>query len=216
MGVQQTLMTAQQETLRDARARYEAGDITFDAFKRAFTDIMQAQDAPQCQAIIQALPASPLTALNALDGLDRAAPRVPRLKPTRWFVTLIGELNRVRRPWRMGQQTHALALIGEVNLDLSLAEIPHDGVLRVMTLIGEVNVYVPPSLTVTVHSFALIGEINALGENHGGIFSFCNEESDAPVARQSDVPHLEIQVFSLIGEVNITRIDQPVMIGKRA
>lgn len=214
MGAQQTLLTAQQTALREARARYEAGDISFDAFKRAFNDIMQAPDAPQCQAIVQALPTSPLT---ALDGLERATPtRAPRLKPTRWFVTLIGELNRVRRPWRMGQQTNTLALIGEVNLDLSLAEIPHDGVLRVLTLIGEVNVYVPQAIAVTVRSFALIGEINALGESHGGIFSICNEESDAPRAQHGDAPHLEIQIFSLIGEVNVKRVDQPIMIGKRA
>ncbi len=208
------LAAAQQGALLEVRSRYERGEISFDDFRRAFDQILRAEDAAQCTAIVQALPHSPLSVLDALDRHSAQAAPISRTG-TRWLVSIIGELNRLRRPWRMGAQTNTLSLIGEVNLDLSLAEIPRNGVLRVFSLIGEVNIFVPKTIDVTVQSFALIGEINALGESHGGIFTFCHEEEEAKDHR-ADTSHLTIQVVSLIGEANIKRVEQPVMLARRA
>jgi hypothetical protein len=209
-----TLPSAQQDALLEIRSRYERGEISFDDFRRAFDQIMRAEDAGQCTAVVQALPQSPLSVLDALDR--RATPAAPVARTgTRWLISIIGELNRLRRPWRMGVLTNTLSLIGEVNLDLTLAEIPPSGVLRVFSLIGEVNIFVPKTIDVTVHSFALIGEINALGESHAGIFTFCNEEEEAK-DHHAGASHLTIQVVTLIGEANIKRVEQPVMLAQRA
>src|SRR5215469_14896158 len=127
-----TLPSAQQDALLEIRSRYERGEISFDDYRRAFDQIMRAEDAGQCTVVVQALPHSPLSVLDALDR--RATPAAPVARAgTRWLVSIIGEMNRLRRPWRMGAQTNTLSLIGEVNLDLSLAEIPRNGVLRVFS-----------------------------------------------------------------------------------
>jgi len=210
MGGQPNYLVAQGEALLEARSRYERGDITFDDFKAAFDAIMEAKDATTYQQIIHALPTTPLNALDVLNRQPTAQRSVHRLRRSRLFFTLIGELNKTHRPWRMGEQTTSVAIIGAQNLDLSLAELPQNGNLRVLSLIGETNIYVPRSLAVTVRAFTLIGEVNALGEIHSGIFSFCSEEQSG----QGTSHHLTIDVFALIGAVNVIPTDRPRLIGR--
>ena len=40
------------------------------------------------------------------------------------MIDLIGTFRRIKRPWRLGQQTMALLGIGELAQDLSLATMP--------------------------------------------------------------------------------------------
>jgi hypothetical protein len=214
--MQQPALTPQQQAIREVRARYERGDIPFERFEYGLNALLRAKSPAECEAILQELPAAPATVLDALT-MPPPAPPAPKLPRRRWIIGVIGELQRLKRPWRMGQRTNAVMLIGELALDLSIATLPPRGVLNVYTLIGEARIYVPRDVHVSVRAFTLIGEIKALGESREGIFAFIGEEE--PLAEHpsaTPAPRLEIRVFSLIGEVEVKQVDAPVVTISRA
>ncbi len=191
----------QADALREVRARYEHGDVSFDDFNHAFNTILKSKDPAEYTRVLASLPdSSPMSVLDEIDQpYSKPKHRIPN---NRNLFTLIGELQRTRKPWRMGIHTNAVALIGELTLDLSLAELPDNGILNIVTLIGETTIYIPRSLSVEIRSVNLIGEINILGESRSGILNFCHEEYDGAYPHKK---HLIIHVVSIVGEVNIVQ-----------
>jgi hypothetical protein len=80
-------------------------------------------------------------------------------------------------------------------------------------LMGGAKLYVPRSVDVSVQSFIVMGGVNALGESSGGIISFAHEESQALRTAGGSVPQLEIQVFGMMGGVEVVQVDGPVALG---
>lgn len=208
--MQHPAVTPQQEAIREVRARYERGDIPFDRFEYALNALLQAKTPEECQGILQELPVPAISALDALTPPPASLP--PRLPRRRWIVGLLGEIHRIKRTWRMGRRTTAVLLVGELELDLSLANPPPGGVLEVFMLIGEAKLYVPRDLHVSVRAFTLLGETRAFGESREGIFAYLNDE-EAPAQAPSDpaAPRLDIHVFTLIGEVEVKQVDAPIV-----
>ncbi|HEX6778600.1 MAG TPA: LiaF domain-containing protein [Ktedonobacterales bacterium] len=207
-------LTPQQEGIREARTRYEQGILTFDQFEYALNALLQAQTPEECQAIIQELPSS--LPSNALDVAATplpsvsAAPRVPR---SRWMVAILGGVQRMRRPWKLAEQTHMLMLCGGAELDLNLAALPQNGFIRIIAVMGGAKLYVPRSVDVAVHGLVLCGGISALGEQSGGIISFANEESQGVAGPAGVESRLTIQVFTLMGGVEVVQVDAPILAG---
>ncbi len=198
MDDQSATLTAQQAALLELRARYERGAITYDVFRAAFQDILKATTAAECQQILVDMPTLPIT---PLDGLDRQpAPIRPTSHGTHWLVMVLGEMAKTRRPWRLGRRTVGVMGLGEMTLDLSLAEIPRRGALRIVGGIGEVTIRLPRGLPVEVRAMTLIGESNALGETSSGFFTHLHEEEGTS---DSGSDRLTISVFLAIGEVNV-------------
>ena len=200
-------LTPQQVALHEVRAMYERGEISYEAFRDAFEALLKTSDPVACQRIVMELPISPRT---VLDSLDRSATptvrpvrKVSKLPQRRIFFTLMGEINRARHPWKMGEHTIGVALMGEIFLDLTLAAIPADGVVNVALLMGEVRIIVPANVAVTVHAFTFMGSTRALGERSEGIFAYAHEESDDEMTQPTH--HLNIHVFTLMGEIRIER-----------
>jgi Cell wall-active antibiotics response LiaF, C-terminal len=208
--MQHPALTPQQEAIRQVRERYERGDLSFDRFEYALNALLQARTTEECQGLLQELPVPATSALDVLS--PPPAPPAPRLPRRRWIVGILGEIHRLKRTWRMGQRTTAVLLIGELELDLSLANPPPGGVLEVYMIIGEAKLYVPRDLHVSVHAFTLLGETKAFGESREGIFAYLNDE-EAPAQEPSDpvAPRLDIRVFSLIGEIEVKQVDAPVV-----
>ena len=205
-------LTPQQAAIQTVRNRYENGEFSFDRFEYALNALMQAQTAEQCQAILAELPASPLTALSTPVATAPAAPPGPSVPRSRWMIAIMGGVNRMRRPWRLARRTQAIILMGGMELDLNLAALPQEGVFRILAVMGGAKLYVPSSLDVTVRGAVMLGGVNVCGEGHGGIISFF-DEGVAPAA-VADVPaHLEIQVFSLMGGLEVVQTDAPVAMG---
>ena len=211
---QQPALTPQQEAIRELHGRYERGELSFEDFDKALDQVLQAQSPEECWAVLQNLPHSPVLALSALETpVSRPAVPVP---PSHWIGSLIGEIKRVRHPWKLAQQTTALMAIGEIELDLSMAALPQQGTLRVDVLIGEVKIYVPRTVHVSVQTTAVIGEVNALGHKSEGIIAHSQAESYAEDVQETAAPRLEIQVNMLIGEARVIQIDNPVIVDKLA
>jgi hypothetical protein len=210
---QQPALTPQQQAIQEVRRRYEHGQFSFDRFEYALNALMRAETPEQCQAILDELPASTTTALDTPVMPAPAIPQQPRVQRSRWMVAIMGGINRMRRPWRMGQNTQAIAIMGGMELDLSLAALPQDGVFRVFALMGGLKLYVPASIDVTVRGMVMLGGVAVCGEGHGGIISFLDEEV-APAAPTPDMPaHLEIQVFCVMGGMEVVQVDAPIAMG---
>jgi hypothetical protein len=210
MMQQQPALTPQQAAIQELHGRFERGELSFEDFERALGKVLQAQNPEECWAILHDLPAPPGMSLSALD-IPSARPAV-QAPPSNWIVSLIGEVKRIRHPWRMGQQTTAIMLIGEIELDLSMAALPQRGILQINMLIGEVKIYVPRSVQVSVQTTAVIGEVNALGQKSGGIIAHSQAENYPPGMPETTTPQLEIQVNLLIGEVKVVQVDNPVIV----
>lgn len=199
--MQQPAATPQQEAIQEVRTRYEQGLLSFEQFEYALNALIQAQTPEECRGILQELANSAHTALDALRPAAPALASVPRQVR---MLNVIGELKRMRRPWKMGQRTRVLMGIGALKLDLRLAIIPPQALLEVYSLIGEAKIYVPRTINITVRQFTLIGENKALGEERNGIFALLDEEefpAEGPDA--ASAPHLTIHQMMLIGSAQI-------------
>jgi hypothetical protein len=197
----QPALTPQQEAISDVRTRYEQGLLTFEQFEYALNALIQAQTPEEFRGIVQELSTSANTALDALTPSAPAASPVPRQVR---MLNIIGELKRMRRPWKMGLRTKVLMGIGALKLDLRMATIPPQALLEVYSLIGEAKIYVPRNVHVTVRQFTLIGENKALGEERNGIFTLLDEEefpAEGPDA--ANAPHLTIHQMMLIGSAQV-------------
>jgi hypothetical protein len=214
-GMQQPVLTAQQQAIRQVRERYERGDLSFDQFEYALNALLQAQTPEACQAIVSELPVSPLAALDPVSPGQPAQSVVPaparQRSRRRWMVNFLGEMNRKRRPWKLAEQTTVLMGLGEVQLDLSLAAIPPQGVLHVRGLIGEVQLFVPRDVNVSVRAFTMLGETQVFGESSEGFFTSGSDEAQAEGGQSHAAPTLEIRVTLLIGEVQVKHVDAPVI-----
>lgn len=213
--MQQPVLTAQQQAIRQVRERYERGDLSFDQFEYALNALLQAQTPEACQAIVRELRVSPLAALDPVSPGQPAQSVIPapaRQRPRRrWMINLLGEMSRKRRPWKLAEQTTVLMGLGEVQLDLSLAAIPPQGVLHVHGLLGEVQVFVPRDVNVSVRAFTMLGETQILGESQEGFFAFGSDAAQAEGGQSHAAPTLEIRVTLLVGEVQVKHVDAPVI-----
>jgi hypothetical protein len=207
--VQQQALAAQQAAISTARDRYERGEISVEAFKNGLDALLLARSADECQAILDELPASPASALDALAPRPVALASAASAPPTQrmgWLVALMGGVNRTRRPWCLAEQTFGVALMGGIELDLRLATLPRQGMLRLLVVMGGVNIRVPPSVRVTVRSAVALGGVNALGEETGGVIAFGQAESQHPDTADQPTSELEIQVIALMGGVDVKEV----------
>lgn len=207
--LQPPALTPQQAGIQEARTRYERGILTFEQFEYAVNALLQAQTTEECLAIIKELPAAAAT--SALHAPAQPARPTPAPPPER-IVAAVGELKRMRRPWSLSQHTSVLMWLGQVKLDLSLATLPQNGILDVFVPVGEAIIYVPNEVDVTVHAFALIGEIKVMGEERNGIFAVLKQEEFPAQGVPSDsTPHLEIRLRTVMGSVKVKRVNGPVL-----
>lgn len=209
-------VAAQQAAIQEVRTRYERGDISYDAFHRALDALVLARDEEECRAILAAIPATPAGPLAALDPpavrpVASSAPiaGAPPGGEHKWVVAFMASTKKTRRRWRLQPWTHAVAVMGEVKLDLSQAELPPRATIEVAAIMGQVTIYVPRSLRVSVQSVTVMGEVNAMGETSGGMVGFGHEEhapdEGAPAA------DLVVRAYVLMGEVSVVLTDGPVI-----
>jgi DUF1707 SHOCT-like domain/Cell wall-active antibiotics response LiaF, C-terminal len=75
-----------------------------------------------------------------------------------WFVAIIGDTKRQGR-WRVERPLAALAVVGDVVLDLRGAEVPQGRVVIDATAVmGDVEIYVPDGVDVQLSGIAVLGD----------------------------------------------------------
>lgn len=200
-----TDLPAQQAAIQEARAHYERGELTFDAFRRALDALVLARDADECQAILDALPISPMTALSSLGASPIPAPTAAPPPDHKWVVAFMSQIKKLRRSWQLAASTHAVAFMGEIKLDLRLAELPPQARLHVTAIMGSVTIYVPRSMRVAVRTAVFMGDTRAFGESIGGMVVFGHDEH-VPTAGASPA-RLDIEVLSVMSSVKVVLTD---------
>jgi hypothetical protein len=93
------------------------------------------------------LPAAASASVPAAQGADHE-----------WVVAIIGDTKR-RGRWRVERPLAALAVIGDVVLDLRGAEVPQGQVaIDATALMGDVKIYVPDGVDVQLSGIAVLGD----------------------------------------------------------
>lgn len=122
---------------------------------------------------------------------DRPAP-VPVVTGedgTRWVVSVMGGSDRAGR-WRVGRRATVVNVMGGSDLDLNDAELAdHVVELRVWSLMGGSDVWVPEGLRVEVSEFAFMGGNEVQVEDPGA----------------GDGPLLRLRIVSVMGGTNVRR-----------
>ena len=101
----------------------------------------------------------PITAdLPAVPG-SPAAPARPDARADReWVVAVMGDSKRQGR-WRVERPLAALAVMGDVVLDLRGAEVPRGDVdITATAVMGDVKIYVPDGVDVQLSGIAVMGD----------------------------------------------------------
>lgn len=207
---QPPLATAQQAAIAEARARYERGDLSYEAFRRALDALVLARDASECRVILDALPTAPLV---PLDALERRLPFAGVATGHQRIIAFMSQTKKGRRPWRLAPNTEAVAFMGEVKLDLRRAELPEWARLQVTAVMGTVEILVPRNARVTVHTTSLLSGTQALGEGTSGVVGSSHEQH-AP-AGEPAIAELVIEVFALMSNVKVVVVDDaPVSVNE--
>lgn len=112
------------------------------------------------------------------------------VKATRWEVRPLGGVRRTGR-WRVPPREVFVTLLGGMHLDLRDAVLGAEEVsLTVVTLLGGVNVIVPPGVEVDVDGFTLLGGRHV-------------EVDPSPPRAGSNAPRLRIRIVTVLGGVHV-------------
>ncbi|WP_445150922.1 DUF1707 SHOCT-like domain-containing protein [Baekduia sp. Peel2402] len=108
----------------------------------------------------------------------------------RWLISIMGGHDR-RGHWRIGESLTNVNIMGGSDLDLNDAELSaRETTIRVFSVMGGADIYVPDGLDVRVSEFAFMGGNDVrLG-------------SERPVPGG---PVLHVKLFSLMGGANVKR-----------
>jgi Domain of unknown function (DUF1707)/Cell wall-active antibiotics response 4TMS YvqF len=123
------------------------GRITLEELSERLQLAYAARTQPELDAVVEDLP-----------GRDTVPSGADRPSAARWTVAVIGNEDRGGR-WRPGEDTRALALIGDCTVDLRQAQL-EGGEIRItaIAVLGDVRVVVPPGVAVELEGVALIGD----------------------------------------------------------
>jgi hypothetical protein len=207
-GTESPLVAAQRSAIVQIRGRYERGELPFDTFREGLDALTKAETPDECANILRNLPHSPLATLAALEppALAPSAPMALSIPSARKRISaFMSETKKTRSAWSLAPDTHVRAMMGSVKLDLRRAQLPPQAHIKVNSTMGEVVIYVPDDVAVSVRSTAILGEVKALGESISGVIASSDEQHiptyTAPRAQ------LEIEVTTVMGSVHVALVN---------
>jgi hypothetical protein len=105
-----------------------------------------------------------------------------------WVVAVMGDSKRQGR-WRVERPLAAVAVMGDVVLDLRGAEVPQGRVDVIATAVmGDVKIYVPDGVDVQLNGIAVMGDKRV-------------EVREAPVGQTA--PRVMVQAIAVMGDVKV-------------
>lgn len=122
-------------------------------------------------------------------GTPAPAPAVPQEgRKRRWFVGVMGDSKR-RGTWRIDQELGAVAVMGDVVLDLREAEVRTDRVeILAVSVMGDVKIIVPDGVNVDLDGMAIMGDKKV-------------KVNQAPPGM--NVPVVRVQAYAIMGDVKV-------------
>ena len=165
------------ERLREATAE---GRLTFgelsERTEAAYTATTRGELVP-ITADLPAVSSPPAAPVPPSAGADRE-----------WVVAVMGDSRRQGR-WRVERPLAAVAVVGDVVLDLRGAEVPHGNVdITATAVMGDVKVYVPDGVDVELTGIAVMGDKNV-------------RVREAPASQPS--PKVVVRATVVMGDVKV-------------
>ncbi|KGA98076.1 hypothetical protein AJ85_07270 [Alkalihalobacillus alcalophilus ATCC 27647 = CGMCC 1.3604] len=94
--------------------------------------------------------------------------------------------------------------IGDIRVDLSRAIIPEgEHIIIIQAVIGQVDLYVPEDLKVTIQAYSFIGDVSIFHEKHSG---FNQQIHIAPSDYKQSPRRIKLILNTLVGEVRVRSI----------
>jgi hypothetical protein len=168
---------------------FAADNLTEEEFESRLDAAYGAATEEELAALIRNLPA--LTGGSALAERTPAVPRVHAavVRPRGFQIALLGGSER-RGAWTPPRELYTIAVMGGAGLDFREAVMP-PGVteVKVLALMGGVEIIVPPGLGVETHGIGLLGGFDALDQ--------------APAESDREAPRLVIKGLACMGGVEV-------------
>lgn len=121
-------------------------------------------------------------------------------QPTDIRSFFIGDLRLIKTPFDLNN-LNISGFIGDVKIDLSKAIIPEgESTIVISGLIGDVDIYVPSDLDVSISSVAFIGDMNIIGHKKSGISNKLNTSS---ANFEQSTRRVKISISLFIGDVDV-------------
>ncbi|WP_433431111.1 DUF1707 SHOCT-like domain-containing protein [Nonomuraea sp. CA-141351] len=106
----------------------------------------------------------------------------------RWFVGVMGDTKR-RGTWRIDQELGAVAVMGDVLLDLREAEVRTDTVdITAVSVMGDVKIIVPDGVNVDLDGMAVMGD---------------KKVDVLEAAPGMNVPVVRVHAYAVMGDVKV-------------
>src|SRR5262245_14082845 len=122
MGSETVLLAAQRVAIQELRTRFERGGLPIETFRETLDALVWARDPNECQSLMRQLPNAPLDVLKALEPAS-VVMVTPVHYPHRRIVAFMSSVKKLRRAWRLAPLTRVVAFMGDVQLDLSKADL---------------------------------------------------------------------------------------------
>lgn len=211
MAGETALLAAQRVAIQDLRTRFERGDLPIETFRETLDALVLARDPDECQSLMSQLPTAPLSILSALEPASVLVV-TPVSYPHRRIVAFMSSVKKMRRAWRLAPLTRVVAFMGDVQLDLSKADLPPQARMRVYSIMGSVRILAPKDVHVIVRSTALLGDVNALGESVSGVAAWGHEEHEPALEEEAMEARAEVEIeaFTLMGNVHVKLIQPQI------
>ncbi|SDH41705.1 DUF1707 SHOCT-like domain-containing protein [Nonomuraea jiangxiensis] len=127
-----------------------------------------------------------LPAAGGMGAPPASAPQPARKR--RWFVGVMGDSKR-RGTWRIDQEIGAVAVMGDVLLDLREAEVRTDMVdITAVSVMGNVKIIVPDGVNVDLDGVAIMGDKRI------------DVQEAAP---GMNVPVIRVKAYAVMGDVKV-------------
>jgi len=172
-------------TLKVLGDQAAVGRLSMDELEERSDRALTARTRGELTALTSDLPE------DTASESSQATPLVEAHRPVRRTVAIMGGASR-RGPFRAVRDFSAIAVMGGDNIDLREAQI--DGgelTIRVFSLMGVVNIYVPDSMEVELGGFSVLG---------------ANSEKGGNRRRQAKAPVIRVRGFNLIGGTTVFRV----------
>jgi hypothetical protein len=126
--------------------------------------------------------------LPAVSGSPPAPPLPTGQANREWVVAVMGDSKRQGR-WRVERPLAALAVMGDVVIDLRGAEVPRGDVdITATAVMGDVKIYVPDGVDVQLSGIAVMGDKRL-------------EVREAPVGQTA--PKVVVRATAIMGDVKV-------------
>lgn len=135
------------------------GVLTLPEYDERAAVLWQARTRAELDALVADLPAIQRSVPAVAPGGDSCKPRT--------VVAVLAE-DHLDAPVLPGQAVHGWAVLGTVRLDLRRPDLPDEVRVRVRTLLGEVEVLVPPGTTVHLSGASVMAERRVKVDGAGG------------------------------------------------